>query len=117
MINKCLKNKCFFFKHTQIKCVFRLNNYLMHNSKGSLHAKVHNWIDSFGFRLNESQTNHKYKITTNHYFFATFNFFERAKDNDLEKSKFLCFDAYGESIKVKSLLDLQAAFFENISQL
>ncbi len=51
------------------------------------------------------------------YFFETFNFFEKSKSNDLKNSKFLCFDAYGESIKVKSLLDLQTAFFENISQL
>jgi hypothetical protein len=29
----------------------------------------------------------------------------------------LCFDAYGEKIIVRSLLDLQTAFFENISQL
>jgi hypothetical protein len=35
----------------------------------------------------------------------------------VKNSKFLCFDAYGQSINVKSLLDLQTAFFENISQL
>jgi hypothetical protein len=34
-----------------------------------------------------------------------------------ERSKFMCFDAYGEKIKINSLLDLQTAFFENISQL
>ena len=89
----------------------------MANVNRSLHDKVHNWIDTFGFRLNGSQTNHKYKVTTNHYFFATFNFFEKLKENDLKNSTFLCFDAYGESVKVRSLLDLQAAFFENISQL
>jgi len=83
----------------------------------NLHARVHNWIDSVGFRLNASQTNKKSKITTNHYFFETFNFFERAKDNDHSHSKFLCFDMYGEKINVRSLLDLQTAFFENISQL
>lgn len=88
----------------------------MTNINGSLHSKVHNWIDVIGFRLNGSQTN-KNNITTNHYFFETFNFFERAKNNDLKNSKFLCFDAYGESINVRSLLDLQTAFFENISQL
>jgi hypothetical protein len=88
----------------------------MANLNNSLHSKVHNWIDAIGFRLNGSQTN-KNNITTNHYFFETFNFFERAKDNDAKNSKFLCFDAYGESINVKSLLDLQTAFFENISQL
>jgi hypothetical protein len=89
----------------------------MANIGVSLHSKVHNWIDTIGFRLNGSQTNHKNHITTNHYFFETFNFFERAKNNDMQNSNFLCFDAYGETIKVKSLLDLQTAFFENISQL
>jgi hypothetical protein len=89
----------------------------MNNISTSLHAKVHKWIDAIGFRLNESQTNNESNVTTNHYFFATFNFLERAKNNDLKNSKFLCFDAYGETIKVKSLLDLQKAFFENISQL
>jgi hypothetical protein len=89
----------------------------MNNVSGSLHTKVHKWIDAIGFRLSGSQTNYKDNVTTNHYFFETFNFFEKAKSNDPKNSKFLCFDAYGESIKVKSLLDLQAAFFENISQL
>ncbi len=89
----------------------------MDNKGASLHSKVHKWIDTFGFRLNVSQTNHQNNVTTNHYFFETFNFFEKAKNNDLKNSKFLCFDAYGETIKVRSLLDLQTAFFENISQL
>jgi hypothetical protein len=89
----------------------------MNNIRANLHARVHNWIDSVGFRLNASQTNTKSNITTNHYFFETFNFFEKAKNNDLKQSKFLCFDMYGEKMNVKSLLDLQAAFFENISQL
>jgi len=89
----------------------------MANLNISLHSKVHHWMDAFGFRLNGSQTNYKNNVTTNHYFYETFNFFERAKNNDVKNSKFLCFDAYGEKIKVKSLLDLQTAFFENISQL
>jgi hypothetical protein len=89
----------------------------MNNLSLSLHSKVHKWIDSIGFRLNGSQTNYKNNVTTNHYFFETFNFFEKAKNNDPKNSKFLCFDTYGESIQVKSLLDLQTAFFENISQL
>jgi len=88
----------------------------MANINANLHAKVHKWIDAIGFRLNGSQTS-KNNVTTNHYFFETFNFFERAKNNDMKNSKFLCFDAYGESINVRSLLDLQTAFFENISQL
>ncbi len=74
-------------------------------------------MDSFGFRLNSSQTDRKSNITTNHYFFETFNFFEKANKNEPEKTKFLCFDMYGEKMKVKSLLDLQTAFFDNISQL
>jgi hypothetical protein len=89
----------------------------MKNIRTNLHAKVHHWIDTIGFRLNASQTNSKSKVTTNHYFFETFNFFEKAKNNDLKRSQFLCFDMYGEKINVRSLLDLQTAFFENISQL
>lgn len=83
----------------------------------NLHAKVHKWIDSIGFRLNASQTNKRNNVTTNHYFFETFNFLEKAKEGDLKNSKFLCFDMYGEKVNVRSLLDLQTAFFENISQL
>ena len=89
----------------------------MANINKSLYTKVHNWIDAIGFRFNGSQTNAKDNVTTNHYFFETFNFFEKKKNNDSLNSKFLCFDAYGETINVKSLLDLQTAFFENISQL
>jgi len=89
----------------------------MKNIRTNLHAKVHHWIDTIGFRLNASQTNSKSKVTTNHYFFETFNFFEKAKNNDLKHSQFLCFDMYGEKVNVRSLLDLQTAFFENISQL
>jgi hypothetical protein len=70
-----------------------------------------------GFRLNASQTNFKNKVTTNHYFFETFNFFEKSTGDDISNAKFLCFDMYGEKMSVKSLLDLQTAFFENISQL
>lgn len=83
----------------------------------NLHSKVHNWIDTIGFRLNSSQTNAKSNVRTNHYFFETFNFFEKEKVDDIKNSKFLCFDMYGEKMNVRSLLDLQTAFFENISQL
>lgn len=89
----------------------------MKNIRSNLHTKVHRWIDSVGFRLNTSQTDKKRNVTTNHYFFETFNFIEKAKNNDVNHSQFLCFDMYGEKINVKSLLDLQTAFFENISQL
>jgi len=89
----------------------------MNNVRANLHARVHKWMDSVGFRLSTTQTNKKSHITTNHYFFETFNFFERSKENDHSRSKFLCFDMYGEKMTVNSLLDLQAAFFENISQL
>lgn len=89
----------------------------MNNTGAALHTRVHNWIDAIGFRLNSTQVNCKNNITTSHYYFETFNFLEKAKDNEPSKSRFTCFDAYGEQIKVKSLLDLQAAFFENISQL
>ena len=89
----------------------------MNNISNSLHTKVHKWIDAIGFRLNASQTNSRSRITTNHYFFETFNFFEKSKKGDPGYTKILCFDAYGEKMNVKSLLDLQVAFFENISQL
>ena len=88
----------------------------MASLKKSLHARVHHWMDSIGFRLNSSATG-KDNVTTNQYFFETFNFFEKEKNNDHSKSKFLCFDMYGEKIPVRSLLDLQSAFFDNISQL
>jgi hypothetical protein len=83
----------------------------------NLHSKVHKWLNAIGFRLNASQTNKRSKVTTNHYFFETFNLLERSKPGDSKNSKFLCFDMYGEKINVRSLLDLQTAFFENISQL
>ncbi len=89
----------------------------MRNIANSLHARIHNWIDAIGFRLNASQTNKTSSITTKHYFFETFNFVERSNTRHPERSKFMCFDAYGEKIKVNTLLDLQTAFFENISQL
>jgi hypothetical protein len=85
--------------------------------KGSLHAKIHKWIDTIGFHLNGSQLNTRSNVTTKHYFFETFNFLEKGKNNDPQRTQFLCFDAYGETIKVRTLFDLQKAFFENISQL
>ncbi len=83
----------------------------------NLHSKVHNWLNSIGFHLNASQTNKRSKVTTNHYFFETFNLLEKRKSGEQENTKYLCFDMYGEKIPVRSLLDLQTAFFENISQL
>lgn len=85
--------------------------------RASLHSKIHSWIDGIGFRLNTSQVDRKSNVITNHYFFETFNFFEKQKKDHPEQTQFLCFDTYGEKVKVKSLLDLQSAFFENISQL
>lgn len=89
----------------------------MKNIRASLHSKIHNWIDGIGFRLNTSQVDRKNKITTNHYFFETFNFLEKQQKDHPEKTQFLAFDTYGEKMKVRSLLDLQTAFFDNISQL
>lgn len=89
----------------------------MKNIASSLHSRIHQWTDVFGFRLNMSRTNKKRSIITRHYFFQTFNFFEKIDARHPEKVEFLCFDTYGESIKVNSLLELQTAFFENISQL
>ena len=89
----------------------------MKNIANSLHSRIHAWIDAIGFRLNSIQTNRNKNITIRHYFFETFNFMEKADKKHPERSKFMCFDAYGERINVHSLLDLQTAFFENISQL
>jgi hypothetical protein len=89
----------------------------MNTMHASLHSKVHNWMDGMGFRLNSSQTNQRSRETVSHYFFETFNFLEKTKTDEPEKSKFICFDTYGEKLKVRSLLDLQTAFYENISQL
>jgi hypothetical protein len=89
----------------------------MRNIANNLHNKIHKWIDAFGFRLNASQTNRNKKVTIKHYFFETFNFIEREYAEHPEKTKYMCFDAYGEQMSVHSLRDLQAAFFENISQL
>jgi hypothetical protein len=89
----------------------------MNIMRPSLHTRIHNWTDDFGFRLNDTQVDRKNNTVTKHYFFETFNFFEKQKKDHPEQSRFLCFDTYGEKISVKSLLDLQSAFFENISQL
>jgi hypothetical protein len=89
----------------------------MKNIASSLHSRIHEWIDAFGFRLNASKVNRKKHIVTHHYFFKTFNFFEKSDTQHPERAEFMCFDTYGEKMKVNSLLDLQAAFFENISQL
>jgi hypothetical protein len=89
----------------------------MKNIATSLHSKIHKWVDAFGFRLNASQTLRNGNMITKFYFFETFNFLEKLDAKHPERAKFLCFDAYGEKMKVTSLLDLQAAFFENISQL
>ncbi len=89
----------------------------MNTMRVNLHSRVHNWMDKIGFRLNSSQTNNKSKVTTRHYFFETFNFLEKVSQDKPERSRFICFDAYGEQLKVRSLLDLQMAFYENISQL
>ncbi len=64
-------------------------NSVMKNIRASLHNKVHNWINAMGFRLNNSQTNSKSMITTNHYFFETFNFIEKEKKGDHNTSRFL----------------------------
>ena len=89
----------------------------MKNVVTPLQRKIHHWMDAIGFRLNASQTSKNKCVTIRHYFFETFNFIEKFDKRHPDKWKFMCFDAYGETIKVKSLLDLQAAFFENISQL
>lgn len=83
----------------------------------TLHAKVHNWMNMIGFRLNSANTSTRSKTITKHYFFETFNFLEKVKADEPGKVKFMCFDTYGEALKIRSLSDLQAAFYDNISQL
>jgi hypothetical protein len=89
----------------------------MKNIANSLYSRIHVWMDAIGFRLNTSQTSKNKRFTIRHYFFETFNFIEKTEARHPERSKFVCFDAYGEKINVNSLLELQTAFFENISQL
>ena len=89
----------------------------MNNSSEILHSKVHEWIDGVSFQFNGSQTDETSNITTSHYYFETFNFFENVSNHDKGQAKFMCFDTYGETVEVETLLDLQTAFFENISQL
>ncbi|MVN92043.1 hypothetical protein [Mucilaginibacter aquatilis] len=89
----------------------------MNSMRANLHSKVHNWMDRMGFRLNSAKTSPKSKTTIKHYFFETFNFLEKTRAGEPEKTSFVCFDTYGEKLKVRSLLDLQTAFYENISQL
>jgi len=89
----------------------------MKNLRSSLHSKVHRWMDSMGFHKNFSEIVKNKNVIVDHYFYKTFNFIEQRKTDELAKSEFVCFDNYGEKIKVRSLLDLQSAFFENLSQL
>lgn len=83
----------------------------------ALPAKVHKWMRTIGFRLNSSSVNVRSKVVTKHYFFETFNFLETVKPGNPSKSKFLCFDPYGEKLNIKSFTDLQMAFYDNLSQL
>jgi hypothetical protein len=89
----------------------------MANLRKSLHSKVHAWMKKIGFRLNSTDIVKKDNVTVDHYFFKTFNFFEQRKANSTERAEFVCFDTYGEKVKVRSLLDLQSAFYENLSEL
>lgn len=89
----------------------------MANLRRSLRSRIHAWTKKIGFRLNSSNTIKKDNVTVDHYFFKTFNFIEQRKADATERSEFVCFDTYGEKIKVRSLLDLQSAFYENLSQL
>lgn len=89
----------------------------MTSLRKSLRSKIHDWTDKVGFRLNSTNTI-KDNSTVDHYFFKTFNFIEKRKSGSpADKSEFVCFDTYGEKVKVRSLLDLQSAFFENLSEL
>jgi hypothetical protein len=89
----------------------------MDNLRKSLHSKVHGWIIRMEFNLHSSSTVSIDDVIINHYFLKTFNFIEHRKADSVDTAEFICFDNYGEEIKVKSFLDLQAAFHENLSQL
>jgi hypothetical protein len=89
----------------------------MDKLRKTLRSRVHDWIKKVGFRLNSSNTLKNDNLTVDHYFFKTFNFIEQRNADSADKSEFVCFDTYGEKIKVRSLLDLQSAFYENLSQL
>lgn len=89
----------------------------MNKLRAPLHSRIHTWMNTIGFRLNSSEIIKKTGVKVDHYFFKTFNFIEQKKMDPPEKSEFVCFDTYGEKIKVRSLLDLQSAFFENLSEL
>jgi len=89
----------------------------MNNLRLSLHSKIHHWMNGIGFRLNSSDMIKNDGVRVDHYFFKTFNFIEQHKMDTSDKPEFVCFDTYGEKIKVRSLLDLQSAFFENLSEL
>ena len=88
----------------------------MKNMRRSLHNTVHHWMDTVGFRLNFSKPIKHKNLVFDHYFYKTFDFVEQRDPYDEDASEFLCFDSYGEKVKVRSLLDLQHAFFENLSQ-
>jgi len=89
----------------------------MANMRSSLHSKVHDWMNKVGFRLNSTNTIEKSNVTVDHYFFKTFNFIEQHPADLVDEAEFVCFDKYGEKMKVRSLLDLQSAFYENLSEL
>jgi len=89
----------------------------MNKLRASLHSRIHSWMEKVGFRLNSSEIVKKTGVKVDHYFFKTFNFIEQRKMDPSENPEFVCFDTYGEKIKVRSLLDLQSAFFENLSEL
>lgn len=89
----------------------------MKNIRNTLSSKVHQWMNAMGFSKNFSETEVSKNVIIDHYFYKTFNFIEQRKMGAIEKSEFVCFDNYGEKMKVRSLLDLQSAFFENLSQL
>lgn len=89
----------------------------MANLRRTLRSRIHDWTTKVGFRLNSTNTIKKDNLTVDHYFFKTFNFIEQRKVDSTEKSEFVCFDTYGEKVKVRSLLDLQSAFYENLSEL
>lgn len=79
-------------------------------------SEIHDWINRIGFKLNSSAENDR-NVITEHYFFETFNFLKESKKDIPDKADFVWFDVYGEQMKVNSLIDLQVAFFENLSEL
>ena len=83
----------------------------------NLRQTVYRWLHQVGVRLSSSQLLQGEDMRVNHYFFKTFNIMEVIPRKLPNQPVFWCFDTYGEKMDVDCLLDLQTAFYENLSEL